>query len=27
LGVVDFLTKPIETDELISKIEKALQNK
>ena len=27
LGVVDFLVKPIEKDELISKIEKALQNK
>jgi DNA-binding response OmpR family regulator len=27
LGVVDFLVKPIETDELISKIEKALQYK
>jgi DNA-binding response OmpR family regulator len=27
LGVVDFLVKPIEIDELISKIEKALQYK
>ena len=27
LGVVDFLVKPIEKDELIVKIEKALQNK
>lgn len=27
LGVVDFLVKPIEKDELISKIEKALQYK
>jgi two-component system alkaline phosphatase synthesis response regulator PhoP len=27
LGVVDFLVKPIETDELIARIEKALQNK
>ncbi|MDP8258758.1 MAG: response regulator [Candidatus Aadella gelida] len=27
LGVVDFLTKPIEIDELISKIEKALEYK
>ena len=27
LGVVDFLAKPIEKDELISKIEKALQYK
>ena len=27
LGVVDFLVKPIEKDELISKIEKALQNR
>ncbi len=27
LGVVDFLVKPIEEDELISKIEKALQYK
>ena len=27
LGVVDFLVKPIEKDELIAKIEKALKNK
>ena len=27
LGVVDFLAKPIEKDELIAKIEKALKNK
>ncbi|MDD4907442.1 MAG: response regulator [Candidatus Omnitrophica bacterium] len=27
MGVVDFLAKPIEKDELIAKIEKALQNR
>jgi DNA-binding response OmpR family regulator len=27
LGVVDFLVKPIEKDELVAKIERALQNK
>ncbi len=27
LGVVDFLVKPIEKDELVAKIEKALQNR